>query len=65
LRDELSSRGAFGDLRGELSMGMTHDYEIAIAKAQPSWRVGTAIFLASGKKCKGNARGWPAKRLCH
>ncbi len=44
LRDELSSRGAFGDARGELSMGMTHDYEIAIEEGATIVRVGTAIF---------------------
>ena len=44
LRDELSSRGAFGELRGELSMGMTHDYEIAIEEGATIVRVGTAIF---------------------
>ena len=33
-----------GDLRGELSMGMTHDYEIAIAEGATIVRVGTAIF---------------------
>jgi PLP dependent protein len=44
LRDELSSRRAFGDLRGELSMGMTHDYEIAIEEGATIVRVGTAIF---------------------
>jgi len=30
LRDELSNASVFGDQSGELSMGMTHDYEIAI-----------------------------------
>ena len=49
LRDELGSRGAFGDLRGELSMGMTHDYEIAIAEGATMVRVGTAIFGAREK----------------
>ncbi|HVS81323.1 MAG TPA: YggS family pyridoxal phosphate-dependent enzyme [Pyrinomonadaceae bacterium] len=44
LRDELGSQGAFGDLRGELSMGMTHDYEIAIEEGATIVRVGTAIF---------------------
>ena len=44
LRDELNSRGAFGDARGELSMGMTHDYEIAIEEGATIVRVGTAIF---------------------
>lgn len=49
LRDELSSRGAFGDLPGQLSMGMTHDYEIAIEEGATIVRVGTAIFGAREK----------------
>src|ERR1700730_10706866 len=44
LRDELSSRDAFGDARGDLSMGMTHDYEVAIEEGATIVRVGTAIF---------------------
>jgi PLP dependent protein len=44
LRDELSSRGAFGAAGGELSMGMTHDYEVAIEEGATIVRVGTAIF---------------------
>ena len=44
LRDELRSQGTFGDARGELSMGMTHDYEIAIEEGATIVRVGTAIF---------------------
>ena len=44
LSDELSSRGAFGDAPGELSMGMTHDYEVAIEEGATIVRVGTAIF---------------------
>ncbi len=44
LRDELGSRGAFGGARGELSMGMTHDYEVAIEEGATIVRVGTAIF---------------------
>jgi pyridoxal phosphate enzyme (YggS family) len=44
LRDELGSRRAFGDARGELSMGMTHDYEIAIEEGATIVRVGTAVF---------------------
>jgi pyridoxal phosphate enzyme (YggS family) len=44
LRDELNSHGAFGDARGELSMGMTHDYEIAVEEGASIVRVGTAIF---------------------
>jgi PLP dependent protein len=44
LRDELAGRGAFGDLRGELSMGMTHDFAIAIEEGATLVRIGTAIF---------------------
>lgn len=44
LRDELKARGAFGDHPGELSMGMTHDFEIAIEEGATMVRVGTAIF---------------------
>jgi len=44
LRDELRTSRAFGDRRGELSMGMTHDFEIAIEEGATIVRVGTAIF---------------------
>ena len=44
LRDELSSSGAFGDRQGELSMGMTHDFEVAIEEGATMVRIGTAIF---------------------
>ena len=44
LRDELESRGAFGNRRGELSMGMTHDFEVAIQEGATMVRIGTAIF---------------------
>ena len=44
LRDELSARGAFAEGGGELSMGMTHDYEVAIEEGATMVRVGTAIF---------------------
>jgi pyridoxal phosphate enzyme (YggS family) len=44
LRDELGSRGAFGNRKGELSMGMTHDFEIAIQEGATMVRIGTAIF---------------------
>lgn len=44
LRDELALRGAFGDRRGELSMGMTHDFEVAIQEGATMVRIGTAIF---------------------
>jgi len=44
LRDELRTQGVFGDQSGELSMGMTHDYEIAIEEGATLLRIGTAIF---------------------
>jgi PLP dependent protein len=44
LRDDLKARGAFGDQPGDLSMGMTHDFEVAIAEGATMIRVGTAIF---------------------
>ena len=44
LRDELAKDMAFGVARGELSMGMTHDFEIAIQEGATIVRVGTAIF---------------------
>jgi len=44
LRDELQGRGVFGDRVGDLSMGMTHDHEIAIEEGATIVRIGTAIF---------------------
>src|SRR5215831_13992138 len=44
LRDELRAEGAFGNGPGELSMGMTHDFEVAIEEGATIVRVGTAIF---------------------
>lgn len=46
LRDELRAQGAFGDEAGELSMGMTHDYRVAIEEGATIVRIGTAIFGA-------------------
>lgn len=46
LRDALRSDGYFGDKRGELSMGMTHDFEIAIEEGATMVRIGTALFGA-------------------
>ncbi|HVF31255.1 MAG TPA: YggS family pyridoxal phosphate-dependent enzyme [Pyrinomonadaceae bacterium] len=49
LRDELASDGAFPPgRRGELSMGMSHDFEIAIEEGATVIRVGTAIFGERG-----------------
>lgn len=44
LRDKLREHGSFGNAEGELSMGMTHDYEVAIEEGATMVRVGTAIF---------------------
>ncbi|CAN5804626.1 YggS family pyridoxal phosphate-dependent enzyme [soil metagenome] len=44
LRDQMQLAGHFGDGRGELSMGMSHDFEVAIEEGATIVRVGTAIF---------------------
>ena len=48
LRDKLGALGAFGDQTGELSMGMTHDFQIAIEEGATIVRIGTAIFGTRG-----------------
>jgi pyridoxal phosphate enzyme (YggS family) len=48
LRDELAADGAFAGARGELSMGMSHDFEVAIEEGATMVRVGTAIFGERG-----------------
>jgi pyridoxal phosphate enzyme (YggS family) len=49
VRDEWRARGAFASSAGELSMGMSHDYEVAIEEGATIVRVGTAIFGAREK----------------
>lgn len=45
LRDEAQSRGLFAPgARGELSMGMSNDYEIAVEEGSTLVRVGSALF---------------------
>ena len=44
LRDQLASQGLFGERAGELSIGMTNDYEVAIEEGATIVRIGTAIF---------------------
>jgi PLP dependent protein len=44
LRDELVASGAPADRLRELSMGMSHDFEVAVAEGATMVRVGTAIF---------------------
>jgi len=48
LRDELQAGGAFAEGRGELSMGMSNDYEVAVEEGATMVRVGTAIFGERG-----------------
>jgi len=48
LRDRLRARGAFGGAAGALSMGMSHDFELAVEEGATLVRVGTAIFGERG-----------------
>jgi len=48
LRDELISRGVDPEALCELSMGMSHDFEVAIEEGATIVRVGTAIFGTRG-----------------
>ena len=50
LRDQLAMRGAFGNRNGELSMGMTNDFEVAIEEGATMVRIGTAIFGERGAR---------------
>jgi pyridoxal phosphate enzyme (YggS family) len=44
LRDDLLERGAVPAALGDLSMGMSHDFEVAIEEGATLIRVGSAIF---------------------
>jgi PLP dependent protein len=44
LRDQFQTSGHFKTTRGELSMGMTHDFQVAIEEGATMVRIGTAIF---------------------
>ena len=44
MRDRLLARDVDGSTVGELSMGMSHDFEVAIEEGATLVRVGTAIF---------------------
>jgi PLP dependent protein len=44
LRDELCARGLPAAMLRELSMGMSHDFEVAVEEGATMVRVGTAIF---------------------
>ncbi len=44
VRDALASRGVPPSMLRELSMGMSHDFEVAVEEGATLVRVGTAIF---------------------
>ena len=44
VRDRLLARGVDGSMVGELSMGMSHDFEVAVEEGATLVRIGTAIF---------------------
>jgi pyridoxal phosphate enzyme (YggS family) len=44
IRDELAGRGVPPEMLCELSMGMSHDFEVAVEEGATLVRVGTAIF---------------------
>jgi pyridoxal phosphate enzyme (YggS family) len=46
IRDELVAQNAFANAKDELSMGMSHDFEVAIEEGATIVRIGTAIFGA-------------------
>ena len=48
IRDELASRGVPQSMLRELSMGMSHDFEVAVEEGATLVRVGTAIFGGRG-----------------
>ena len=48
LRERLASQGVRAAMLRELSMGMSHDFEVAIEEGATMVRVGTAIFGSRG-----------------
>ena len=44
LRDDLAGQGVEQDMLRELSMGMSHDFEVAVEEGATIVRVGSAIF---------------------
>ncbi len=49
LRDAIAHKSLLGLMMDELSMGMSHDFEVAIEEGSTCVRVGTAIFGARPK----------------
>jgi pyridoxal phosphate enzyme (YggS family) len=56
LRDDLKAQAAFGDSQGELSMGMSNDFGVAVEEGATFVRVGTAIFGARQKATAPDTR---------
>ncbi|MBI3013786.1 MAG: YggS family pyridoxal phosphate-dependent enzyme [Candidatus Tectomicrobia bacterium] len=54
LRDQVASEGIRGIELEELSMGMSADFEVAIAEGASMVRIGTAIFGARNPKAERN-----------
>ena len=50
LRDELASRSEWTGFPGWLSMGMSHDFEIAVEEGATHVRVGTSLFGPRGRQ---------------
>ena len=48
VRERLLAQGVDGSMLNELSMGMSHDFEVAIEEGATLVRVGTAIFGSRG-----------------
>jgi uncharacterized pyridoxal phosphate-containing UPF0001 family protein len=48
LRDDLVAHGQDASTLAQLSMGMSHDFEVAIEEGATMVRVGTAIFGPRG-----------------
>ncbi len=44
MRDRLQAKNLFSRAKGELSMGMSHDFKVAIEEGATLVRIGTAIF---------------------
>jgi uncharacterized pyridoxal phosphate-containing UPF0001 family protein len=44
LRDDLASAGLSGGCLRDLSMGMSHDFEVAVEEGATMVRVGTSVF---------------------
>ena len=53
LRDAMQAQGHFGAEDGELSMGMTNDFEVAIEEGATMLRIGTALFGERGSANPG------------